>query len=501
MKKTLSLILASLMLLTALASCSDTEPENPDDTTASVADTTAPAETEPPETNRADVKDNLPADLNLGGKTIGVYMRGGSIRKYDFDGGGEESGDTIFDAVFYRTRAVEERLNFTFELTEVSGKWQDFGKEMEQNIMAGDDVWQIVFTTGNAAIQSSRDHLFQDLTNNKYIDFDQPWWWTNAMKELSLDGNKIRYLVGDLHLQNYTTAGAMFFNADILNNGGYDPNELYKTVIDRKWTYDKLGEMSASLYNDVNGDGQVNDGDIYGLIVINKEMIRHLEFTGNVRRYSRDENGYPYLDYDQERTVAFIDILNKLLYETKGNTFIDDKIAYPPFTNGTAAFFAGRLSYATTASFRDMENDYGIIPYPMMDEAQGEYTNIIHNSSDYATIPVTCKTPDEAGAILEALCAESYRTVIEPFYESALKMKYSRDALSGQCIDIIRDTSVKNFIYEYTGVVKGGVMLGDQVYAKSNNFASAYAKQKEATDMNIKNLIDKYIKLDADLAG
>jgi len=488
------------MLLTTLASCSDTAPENPDDTTASVADTTSPVETAPPETNRADVKDNLPADLNLGGKTVGIYMRPG-VRKLDFDGGGEESGDTIYDAVFYRTRAVEERLNFTFELTEGASKWQDFGKEMEQNIMAGDDVWQIVFTTGNAAIQSSRDHLFQDLTNNKYIDFDQPWWWTTAMKELSLDGNKIRYLVGDIHLYNYTTAGAMFFNADVLNNGGYDPDELYKTVIDRKWTYDKLGEMSASLYNDVNGDGEVNDGDLYGLIVINKEMIRHLEFTGNVRRYSRDENGYPYLDYDQERSVAFIDILNKLLYETKGNVFIDDTIAYPPFTNGTAAFFAGRLSYATTASFRDMENDYGIIPYPMMDEAQGEYTNIIHNSSDYATIPVTCKTPDEAGAILEALCAESYRTVIEPFYESALKMKYSRDALSGQCIDIIRDTSVKNFIYEYTGVVKGGVMLGDQVYAKSNNFASAYAKQKEATDMNIKNLIDKYIKLDADLAG
>ena len=80
-------------------------------------------------------------------------------------------------------------------------------------------------------------------------------------------------------------------------------------------------------------------------------------------------------------------------------------------------------------------------------------------------------------------------------------MKYSRDALSGQCIDIIRDTSVKSFIYEYTLVVKGGVMIGDQVVKNQNNFASAYAAQKTATDKAIQNLIDKYVKLDADLAG
>ena len=500
MKKTLAALLASLMLVVPMAACSDGGDDTPAGGDTSAAETTT-GETTPAETGRADVKDNIPDDFNLNGKTLGIYMRAGSIRKYDFDGGGEETGDVIFDAVYQRTRTVEDRLKFKFELTEVSGKWQDFGTGMEQNIMAGDDVWQIVFTTGNAAIQSSRDHLFQDVSQNKYIDFDQPWWWTNAMKELSLDGKKIRYMVGDIHLQNYLTAGALFFNANKLTDGGYVPDDLYKTVVDRKWTYDVLNEMSANLYNDVNGDGEVNEGDIYGLLVINKELIRHMEFTGDVRRCSRDENGYPYLDYDQERSIKMIDTLNKLFYETKGNEYREIAVDYKPFSTGGAAFFAGRLAYATTAAFREMEDNYGIIPYPMLDEEQGEYTNLIHNSSDYATIPVTCPNPDEIGAVLEALCAESYRTVVEPFYESALKMKYSRDALSGQCIDIIRDTSVKSFIYEYTLVVKGGVMIGDQVVKNQNNFASAYAAQKTATDKAIQNLIEKYVKLDADLAG
>ena len=496
MKKSVSLLLALLMLALPMAACSDGG-SSADDSTAA-ADTTAAVETEPVETGRSSVKDNLPADLDFGGKTIGVYMRPGtSFRNLDFDGGGEESGDVVYDAVYQRTRSVEDRLKVKLVATEGPSAWKDFGNAMEQNIMAGDDVWQIVCTSGNAAIQSSRDHLFQDLSDAKYIDFDQPWWWTNAMKELSLDGSKIRYLVGDLHLQNYTTAGAMYFNADKLNNAGYKSEDLYKMVIDRKWTYDKLTEMSAAMYQDLNGDGQVNDGDLYGLLVINKEMVRHMEFTGAVRRYSRDDKGYPYLDYDQDRTIKMIDTLNKLLYETKGNEYREIAIEYTPFTTGHSAFYAGRLAYSTTAAFREMEENYGIIPYPMLDEAQGEYYGIIHNSSNYATIPITNANPDQACAVLEALCAESYRSVIEIFYESALKMKYSRDSYSGQCIDIIRDTSFKNFIYEYSGVVKGGMMIGDQVIKNTNTFASAYASQKTSTDTKIQELIDKYIKAEA----
>ena len=498
MKKFASALLALLMLAPALAACSDEPAPVTDDTSA--AEMTAPSENAPSETGRADVKDNIPADFNLSGKSVGLLVRAGQ-RKLDFDGGGEETGDVIYDAVYHRTSTVEERLGFKFKLTEGVDKWQDFGKELEQNIMAGDDQWQIVITPANATMGSGRDFLFQDLSENKYIDLDQPWWWKEPTTDISLDGKKIRYLVGDICLTCNTTAGAMFFNANLLTNAGYSTDELYQSVIDRKWTYDKLLEMSSALYKDVNGDGQVNDGDIYGLLVINKELIRHMEFTGNIRHYSRDENGYPYLDYDQERTVKMIDTLNKLLYETKGNEYRDASISYESFSGGTTAFFAGRLAYATTASFREMTDNYGIIPYPMLDEAQGEYTNLIHGSNNYATVPITCKTPDESGAVIEAMCAESYRTVVEPFYETALKMKYSRDSYSGQCIDIIRATSEKYFINEYNNVVKGGLMITDQVSKNQNNFASAYAAQKTKTDKNIQDMIDKYIKAEADLVG
>ncbi|MBQ4043571.1 MAG: hypothetical protein IJD06_06210, partial [Clostridia bacterium] len=130
---------------------------------------------------------------------------------------------------------------------------------------------------------------------------------------------------------------------------------------------------------------------------------------------------------------------------------------------------------AFSATFREMEDDYGIIPYPKLDETQENYHNLLHNSSNYVTIPITCQNPDEVGAVIEAMCAESYRSVVEVFYEIALKTKYSRDSYSGQCIDLIRDITKKNFAYEYDGQYKCGVLISDCVRNGGGNFSSSYA--------------------------
>ena len=497
MKHRLAALAACLMLLPTLAACSSGGGTDTPVTTPAVADTTAaPEETTTADPGRAGAKDNIPDSFTMNGATVGVYCRGDTIRPLDVDGGGEETGDIIFDAVYARTRAVEERLQLKFDITAVSGTWQEFGNGMQTNIAAGDDTWQIVFTTGNAAIQSSRDYLFVDLNGREYLDFTQPWWWTEAMEELSLDGSRIKYLVGDLCLLNYTKSGAVYFNKNLYTNNFGDADEMYKTVLAHEWTYDKMREICEAVYNDLNGNGVVDDGDLYGLIVDNAEYVKHMDYSMDVRRFVRDENGYPVVDYDVDRAAAAVEKLNTLLYSTTGTKYLNSAATSSLFTTDQTFFYAGRLEQAISALFREMPDDYGIIPYPMMDDSQTEYTGIIHNSSDYVTIPVTCQHIEEIGAVIEALCAESYRTVVETFYESALKMKYSRDALSGQCIDIIRDSCKKNFLYEYSGVVGCGLLISDQARAGTSNFASVYAKSAPATNKQIKALIEKYAKLE-----
>jgi len=152
-------------------------------------------------------------------------------------------------------------------------------------------------------------------------------------------------------------------------------------------------------------------------------------------------------------------------------------------------FFLERLRVALGDNVRNMEDDYGIIPLPKMDENQTEYKALIHNNSEYVTIPKTAKDPLMSGAVIEALCAESYRSVVEPFYESAMKLKYSRDAYSGQCIDLISASARKNVIYEYDGIFSCGTIVSDCVVAANSNFASTFAKRKTVAE----KVIDKYM--------
>jgi len=503
MKKTFSLLLASLMLVSALAACSS-GPDAPESGDTTAAETTAPADTTTTETEteRKDIKDNLPADLNLGGMTVKIFTREAStLRPYDVDGGGAESGDIVKDAVYARNRTVEERLKVSLEVTAGTEKWQDWGKIMESNIMAGDDTWQLYFTAGNASVQSKRDHLFQDLSELKYIDYEQPWWWTESMKELSLDGQSIRYLIGDIVLNNYTRSGAVFFNKKLYQDALGDPEELYQLVIDRKWTYDKMMEYCTKLYADLNGDGQVNSGDRYGLIMEYTEWPKYLEYSADYERYTRHADGYPVISYDMERAQAHLEKINKFLWETTGVTYLAGKQDRTVFTNGSTVFYTSQLSDVLTAEFRDMSAPYGIIPYPKQDDQQKEYTTIIQNAGNLVTIPVTCKEPEHIGAVIEALCAESYRSVVEKFYDTALKTKYVSDSTSGQCIDIIINTSKIDFSYFYTGAVGGGNFLYKLIGNNDNNLASAYSATIDVVNKNIADLAAQYAKQRADMAS
>ena len=488
MKRTLSLFLAALMLASALVSCS-APADGTEDTTA-VAETTLPAETEPKETGRADAKDSLPADLNLNG--MKVHMHSFSGEDYDIIGKNEESGDLVFDAVYQRTQSVAERLNVKFEWTDSPhAGWQDFSASLEGTILAGDDVWQIVFAQGNSTIQSNRDHLFMDMSESKYLDLEQPWWWTDAMYEVSFDGQMRRYLIGDICLTNFLRAGAVYFNKNMYEDALGNPDDLYKLVIDGGWTLDKMGELAAAAYRDINGNGTPDDGDVYGFHFGKKDYIVHMEYALDVERFHRDERGYPVLEYDLERAQLAVEKMNKLLYQTKGCAFNNTAhTTAADFAARKTFFFGNQLIAAVNAAMRDMEDDYGIIPFPKLDEKQEEYKNLLFNSSTVVTVPITCKQHENVGAVIEAMCAESYRSVVEAFYETALKMKYSRDSYSGQCIDIIRNVTRKNLMYEYNAQVGYSAMLiTNCVAVNSNDIASSIASVTPAANEKIQQKI------------
>ena len=488
-------LLASLMLIVSLASCAGGEDDAADTTQsgAEVSETPAVTETTADPNLRINAKDNLPSDLNYDNAVVRVLAME-ELAKYDVWGEGEESADIIYDAVYNRNVAVEERLNIQLQPDIQAIKWQAYAAMVRNLVQGGDDTYDFMFIMGNASIQSGNDTQFMDLSDNTYIDFDQPWWWSEAMDELSLDGETYRYLVGDISLSHYMMSGATLFNKALYENVLGDPEELYKLVLDGGWTLDTLREYCTAAYQDVNGDGALNSGDIYGSIIGNPEILKQMEYATDLQRYTRDEKGWIQLAYDEERAIELTEKLCALLYETTGIEYRSDYTNSALFAQRNMVFFLERLRVATGDQIRNMEDDYGIIPLPKMDDKQQEYRALIHNNSEFIVIPKTAKDPSMSGAVIEALCAESYRSVVEVFYESALKLKYSRDAYSGQCIDLIASSARKNVLYEYNGTFGCGNLITDLVKQNSTNFASSYASSKTITGKIIQKFMENLEK-------
>ncbi len=493
----ITFLLSLMMIVPLLAACSSGGGETASTTGSGSAQTQA-TETEDP---RKTIKDSVPDDFNLNGRTIGLYCQSTALN-LDVNGGGELSGDVVYDAVYMRNQTVENRLNCTIKVTDFDGTWQDYGTQLDSFILAGDDQYQIVWSAANTCIQQGRDYLFQPMNDNPYLDLSEPWWYKESMEGLSYDGKHIRYLLGDINLTFFTWTGCVYVNKGIFEDHFGDIDEFYKLVIDRKWTYDKLREYASKTYVDVNGNGTADESDVWGCLVGSKNNANQMAASAKINFLSRDKDGYYYVDTDVDRAVAFADKIIEVFHNTTGihgKNFVYSPQPYDAgkmFVANQALFLINSVSAAIGDTLRNMEADFGMLPIPMLDEAQGDYSVQAHNSCKLVTVPVSCSIPKEIGAVIEALCAESYRSVVEVFYETAMKSKYSRDSFSGQVIDIIRQKNDCEFAYFYQSVIGDILLLPNIMEKGENNYSSKFASNKDSVTKKLNDLVEKYKGID-----
>jgi hypothetical protein len=280
-----------------------------------------------------------------------------------------------------------------------------------------------------------------------------------------------------------------------------NPDEMYKTVLDGKWTLDKLDEMAKPVYKDLNGNGQYDDSDQYAYGVIIYNLTDHFTYNAGVRTTARDGDGIPYFVMNNERTASYTEKLYKLFYENAGGR------VFPPTAESTdieipAKFARGELLFDlgwfhVAERLRGMQTDYGIIPFPKYDESQPEYLALAHDCVPVYCIPKTCGKTEEVSAVLEAMAFETYRTVMPAYFEVALKLKYTRDSTDDafKIIDMIHDNCTTDFAYIYNYALGGiGLIMRDLMAGKSADFVSRYEKMERTAQRGLEKLIDAYEK-------
>lgn len=493
-KRLVCLILCMLVSLPVLTGCGGgTTPETEKRTEDTTPLDITSAETE---TTRANTKDSLPDDLRFDDMTIDVFGFGwDSSVWYDTTGGGELTGDVVLDAMVNRNITVEERLGVKFNWIIGSDDWNGFPNAVKTALLAGASDYDFVVEENSRLFEQSVQGFYYDLATKPYIDLSQPWWYNDLMEQSSLDNNKRYFLAGDICLTTLLGASAMYFNKPLFIDHFGDTQALYDTVLEGKWTYDVFMQYCRDIATDVNGDGVYDDSDLLGFRYSQWGIPNYLSMSIGLDYITRDADGFPVLDIYNEESIKWADTLYRLLYTENmsaegatGQTFLDEK----------SLFYPGMFS--TANDLRQADFDYGILPYPKLEESFSYYSGAAPANGCGIGVPVSAPAEklDAVYASIEALCAESYRKVTPAWYDTALKVKYADAAIDAEMIDLIYDNIKSPFIMMADKAIGTGSIFTNAVYGSKSEgtFASYWEKNGKNLETKLSGIIEKYKELD-----
>lgn len=487
MKRTLSALMAAILTALAAASCGEAAAAPPSpgtDAETAAADTAAaPEETEPEA-----LTDGLP-EMDFGGAAFNIYTR---VNTSNYKMLAEEqNGDILNDAKFNRNTKIAERFNVVFSETEYTDENAPI-----KAVTAGDDTYSLMNVRCSASINMMLGGTCYDTSSLPYIDLSKPYWDDELSRYINI-GEKNFITIGSSNLTAIDFMSGLLFNKDLAEKYGFE--SFYDTVRDGKWTFDRLAECAASVTEDINGDSQLNDEDQFGALSAAKFLHASFIPAANAWYIKKDENNMPVFEMDTDE--YFIGVYNKILdilndngawYNTSDTT--NEQETYTKmFRNGQGLFFT--VMFYFIAGLRDMDIDFGILPFPKYNEEQDRYYGRLC-FFDAAVVPVSPPDASMSAAVLEAMSCESYNSVVPAYKDVVLKSKFTRDEDSSEMIDIIMAHRILDYGDSiYCGDIRDGFM--SNLFIKTNrDIASKAASSAKKINGALEKLKEAYAAIE-----
>jgi hypothetical protein len=486
--KKISMFLCVLTVLLTFSACGNSSSDETADTKKSDAAVTNE------EGNTEDVITEQPPptlpEKNYNGESFVILDRYVAGTAWDWRNrdiyAAELTGEGVNDAVYTRNLNVEDKFNVKIE---------EFGVDIGQMlttlrnvVQAGDTSYDLVAPNFEVGIQAAQAHLLYDLKEMEHVNLDASYWNQKMMQNTSIAG-RVFYAIGDISIMANDGTWIMMFNKQAVEDNSIE--NLYTVVREGKWTIDKFYEIASSFSRDLDGDGKFGEGDVYGLVT-SDDTVQGLLYSTGFNIIQKDTNDMPSIAPLSERTMT---VAEKILQIMHGNN-----ITYNNSTNGRthlsgqAVFEEGRgLFYAEVMQcvirLREMEIDFGVLPFPKYDEEQKEYTTFIHPwASSTIAIPWSSGDVERSQIILEEMAYQSQKYLTPAYYDQALKYKAMRDEESSEMLDLILAGRMSDigYISNLGGLYSG---VRGQLVANKADIASFYTKMEKAAGKALEKLI------------
>lgn len=488
--RTVSLLLASTMCASLLASCAENSNPGTD-----ISDATTTVN----ETNEEVTTSNLDtlSPTDFGGADFNILCRVGKEYEIRIE---SETADVVEDAVYKRNALIDEKYNVNIKAVSVPGTWDEqaiFMDTVKKSVQAGDNAYDLVAAYLAYGANLGIEGYYRNLYELEGLDPTKPWWAAGFVENNTVNGC-LFFIAGDLSLTMWESMYGFFFNKQLATD--YNISNLYDVVNEGRWTVAKLDEYTKLVSNDLNGDGKYTDVDLYGYAA-NNHSLRAFITSCDIPIASRNSEGFYDLVYGTDKVMTLYDTVRSMIYDANF-IFVNDptcgdeyRDVIPMFMENRALFMSGSLD--NTKKLREMESDFGIIPFPKYDENQKEYISHAYDGMSMFSVLKTVKDTTLSGTITEALCAASKDYVIPAFYDITLQTKVTRDTESQAMLDLIRETVHFDFGFVHA-VAFGGIfqLFGDtMVINKKPSYSSVYAGQKKSFDKKFEKVMDAYAEI------
>lgn len=486
--KKIGLLLLSIIFLQIITSCAADIVEN----IGSVAGDTDHVETTAAITDNRSLIDDLP-NMDYEGYTFSMHTR----TQPHFQSAimvEEQNGETLNDAIYDRNIAIEERFNIQFyEIYDPNSSSPT--TTARKVILAGDDTYDMLILGGSGLMDLAVEGLIYSVSELPYIDLTKDYWDHTVNDELSFCGEQY-FASGAMNLTSYDFTHVLCFNKTMINDLNIE--NPYQLIEEGKWTYDKFAELGAKAVLDIDGDGEMTSSDSFGLLSAPKQVMPNFWIGAGERSVDRNDNDEPVFQIAGDE--RYLSVFNKIFEVTH-----DTGVWFPSdintqfsadfnrmFQDNRGLFYDSTFFYV--ASLRDMESDFGIIPYPKYEEHQENYYSRIETIISFI-VPKTNTNLDRTSVIIEALASESAKTVIPAYYEIALKTKYTRDEESEKMLDLIFENRMIDLgDCIWFSIYRDGV-ISSMYRNNDRDISSKLASLQSKMDTTLADVTDAFIKL------
>ena len=488
----LALLLAVLFIIGALASCdsgSDPEKDGQTVSTTEAVSDVAPTgtETEAPSTHPTIEQKNYDDDFFLH-----VFERPELLWV-------EESENDVFtEALYTRQQKLYEYLGVEM-FAKKTGDLTVYGNDFKNAVKNKDGSVDVLVCSAYVSIAS----FIVEGYLTKYDKFDQidlsaDYWKTDYMEEVMINGD---VYLGYSNFNIFCTH-VISYNKDMLDQYSDALDEsIYDTVRNYRWTIDKMISLANLVYIDKTSDGKTED-DIFG--ITGRQWIPFIGFLHacDIPLVAQDESGTykvaVYNELNKEKTATLVDKLHEL---SKSNSawfrYKIEETRDIPLTAGQSL-----MAIVGTPSIVDYLNydiNFGILPYPMYDEAQKDVGYRSYNYDGFITFPSYMRNPDMSVESIEMLS----------FFSAPVQTAYYEKQLGKQVADAPDDTEMLQIVWDGICTDFGSALsqidasLGKNLYmlptlthANTTDNVASYVQTYEKTGNNaIAAWMKKYDKI------